>query len=110
MDKVFSKFAFAHNGFQVQTKQQAALDNIDSLYKLVVRTLKNGIMFLAIMISNFGINITNVYIEDGNEFWNGMEDFYYGIEENARMEDGKNVFHSILCPDRLYPISYKNVK
>ena len=35
-------------------------------------------------------------MEDGKEFWDGMEDFCYGTEENARMEDGNNVFHFIL--------------
>ena len=37
-------------------------------------------------------------MEDGKEFWDQIEDFCYGMEENVRMEDGKSVFHSIpLC-------------
>ena len=35
-------------------------------------------------------------IED--EMVDGMEDFYDGMEKIPRMEDGKNVFHSIPCP------------
>ena len=27
-----------------------------------------------------GIDIINVLMEDGKEFWDGMEDFYYGME------------------------------
>ena len=37
-------------------------------------------------------------IENGKKYGDGMKDFYLGMkmEENARREDGKNVFHFTL--------------
>ena len=37
-------------------------------------------------------------MQDGRKLGDGMEDFYDGMEKILRMEDGKNVFHSISCP------------
>ena len=47
------------------------------------------------MTSFSGIDFINAQIENKKEFWDRIEDFYYGIEENVRMEDEKNVIHTI---------------
>ena len=54
------------------------------------------------MTSTSRIENTNVYMEDGKEFWDGvvneMEDFYCGMEENTWMGNGNNVMkYSTLC-------------
>ena len=45
-------------------------------------------------------------MEDQKKFWEGMENFYYRMEENARMEDKKKrlPFQSILSPASRYAL------
>ena len=61
-------------------------------------------------------------MKDGKEFWDGMEDgmvdFYYETDENARIKDGKtssSLFHSMSCIPRVkaarrqdFPLYFKD--